>query len=162
MRSHPTTNIRLLSGQEEVQACAAMMAASDPWITLGMEYNECLLAFEGPSKECYALQTGEAIAGFVILQMSGSFKGYIQTLCISSRHRGQGYGTRLLQFCEERISAVSPNMFICISSFNSGALKLYKDFGFKPVGELENFVKQGYTEILLRKTKGPINGYHLQ
>ena len=30
--------------------------------------------------------------------------------------------------------------------------------GFKQVGELENFVKMGYTELLLRKTAGAISG----
>jgi hypothetical protein len=31
--------------------------------------------------------------------------------------------------------------------------------GFKLVGELENFVKEGFSELLLRKTVGPRVGY---
>ena len=50
-------------------------------------------------------------------------------------------------------------MFICVSSFNSGAIKLYYEFGFKLIGEMENFVKEGFTELLLRKTVGPRVGY---
>jgi hypothetical protein len=38
-------------------------------------------------------------------------------------------------------------------------MKLYYEFGFKLVGELSDFVKEGYTELLLRKTFGPIIGY---
>jgi len=54
---------------------------------------------------------------------------------------------------------ISPNIFICVSSFNKGAIKLYDDFGFKLVGELNDFVKVGFTELLLRKTFGPIAGF---
>jgi ribosomal-protein-alanine N-acetyltransferase len=70
-----------------------------------------------------------------------------------------GLGRKLLQFCEDRILKISPNIFICVSSFNVGAIKLYYEFGFKLVGELEDFVKKGFTELLLRKTFGPIVGY---
>jgi ribosomal protein S18 acetylase RimI-like enzyme len=136
-----------------------MMTQTDPWITLGISYEHCLQAFEGPCKELYILEVEGGIAGFVILQICGTFKGYIQTLCIEQRFRGRGLGTGILQFCEERILKISPNIFICVSSFNKGALELYMAFGFKIVGELENFVKAGYNELLLRKTFGAISGY---
>ena len=57
------------------------------------------------------------------------------------------------------ILAYSPNIFICVSSFNQKAYQLYTSLGFEKVGELPNFVKQGFTEILLRKTRGPLVGY---
>jgi ribosomal protein S18 acetylase RimI-like enzyme len=135
------------------------MTKTDPWITLEMNYNQCLKAFEGASKEIYVIQQENEIAGFVILQMEGTFKGYIQTICIDEDFRGKGFGKKLLAFCEERILKVSPNIFICVSSFNKGAIKLYYDFGFKLIGELDNFVKEGFTELLLRKTFGPIVGF---
>jgi ribosomal protein S18 acetylase RimI-like enzyme len=136
--------------------CAKMMAITDPWITLDLNYSQCLNAFEGQCKEIYLLKLNEEIAGFVILQMCGTFKGYIQTLCISETHRGKGFGTKLLNFCEEKVFNVSPNIFICVSSFNVRAIKLYHQIGFKTIGNLDNFVKEGFTEILLRKTIGPM------
>jgi len=139
--------------------CALMMSKTDPWITLGMDYDQCLNAFQGECKEIYIVRYGEVIAGFVILQVCGTFSGYIQTICISEEYRGRGFGTELLKFCEERILRFSPNVFICVSSFNKGAIKLYYELGFKLVGELENFVKEGYSELLLRKTVGPRVGY---
>ena len=54
---------------------------------------------------------------------------------------------------------ISPNIFICVSSFNNAAIRLYKEFGFKLIGELDNFVKDGFTELLFRKTVGPMMGY---
>ncbi|HVS92136.1 MAG TPA: N-acetyltransferase [Mucilaginibacter sp.] len=139
--------------------CAEMMSRTDPWITLGMGVEDCAKAFEGSFREVFVLRTAIGIAGFVIIQPQGSFKGYIQTIAVADGYRGHGLGTRLLQFCEERILKYSPNVFICVSSFNKGALKLYSRFGFERVGELKDFVKQGFTEILLRKTVGPTVGY---
>lgn len=155
-------SFKLTTDDQDVSVCAMMMAETDPWITLEMNYELCLKAFEGPSKEIYVIAQNDEIAGFVILQTGGIFKGYIQTLCIGEAYRGKGLGKKLLQFCEERILKISPNIFICVSSFNKGAIKLYYEFGFKLVGELNDFVKEGFTELLLRKTFGPIVGYKIK
>jgi len=151
--------IRLTSDHKELKVCALMMYKTDPWITLGMNYDQCVTAFEGTSKEIYVIETENTIAGFVILQICGTFSGYIQTICIDEVYRGRVFGKELLHFCEERIHKFSPNVFICVSSFNKGAIKLYYEFGFKLIGELENFVKDGFTELLLRKTIGQRVGY---
>ncbi len=162
MSTEKKFSIDLTSDPADIKICALMMAKTDPWITLGMNYDQCIKAFEGQCKEIYTVRTGREIAGFVILQVCGTFSGYIQTICISETFRGQGLGTKLLLFCEERILKFSPNIFICVSSFNMRAMKLYYEFGFKLVGELENFVKDGLTELLLRKTVGPRVGYQYQ
>jgi ribosomal protein S18 acetylase RimI-like enzyme len=151
--------INQITDPSEFDQCASMMVKSDPWITLGMDLARCRTAFDGECKEVYVLKEGDAIAGFAILQVCGSFRGYIQTLYVDATWRSQGLGTRLLEFCEQRILKISPNIFICVSSFNTSALKLYERFGFKLVGELRDFVKTGYSELLLRKTFGPLVGY---
>lgn len=152
----------LTKNHDEISVCAEMMYTTDPWITLGMDYEQCLKAFEGSCKEIYVVKDSNQIAGFVILQVCGTFSGYIQTICISEQYRGKGIGRKLLGFCEERVLKFSPNLFICVSSFNKGAAKLYYDFGFKLVGELDNFVKEGFTELLLRKSAGPRVGYNIK
>lgn len=151
--------IRLTEDTNIKRFCAHMMSTTDPWITLEMTFEQCLPAFEGPFKEIYIAEIDHKVAGFVVLQTSGTFKGYIQTICVSEDFRGKGIGKKLLQFCENTILQYSPNIFICVSSFNKGATKLYYDFGFKLVGELDNFVKEGFTELLLRKSVGPILSY---
>ncbi len=160
MTSEENFLIKISSDPEDFEVCALLMSSSDPWITLGMNYEQCLKAFDGTCKETYTIRIQNEIAGFVIIQTGGSFAGYIQTICIDEKWRGRGLGRKLLSFCEERILKFSPNVFICVSSFNDGAKKLYLDFGFKLVGELENFVKQGFNELLLRKTVGPRVGYN--
>ncbi len=148
--------INLTTDSGKIAMCAKMMTNSDPWITLGFSYDQCLPAFDGIGKEICVMEIDGKIVGFVVLQLCGTFKGYIQTICIDNEYRGKGLGTKLLMFCEERIFKISPNIFICVSSFNHGAIKLYSSLGFKLVGELDNFVKHGFTELLLRKTIGPM------
>jgi [ribosomal protein S18]-alanine N-acetyltransferase len=141
---------------EVISDCAHLMSHSEPWITLGMPYEYCLKAFDGDYREIFIVEFENELAGFVIMQTQGSFKGYIQTICITEAWRGMGVGTWLLKFCEKKILSYSPNIFICVSSFNKGAIRLYEQFGFKMVGKLDNFIKQGFTELLYRKTIGPI------
>jgi [ribosomal protein S18]-alanine N-acetyltransferase len=144
---------------KDIQYCASLLLDTDPWKKLGYDPGRCMSAFEGPCKEVWVLKIAGNIKGFAVLQVCGSFKGYIQTICIHNDFRGQGLGTILLKFCETRILEYSPNIFICVSAFNTGALKLYQGAGFKIVGVLEDFIKKGYNEILLRKTIAPLDGY---
>lgn len=116
----------------------------------------CRRAFEGPCKEVHVAMAGERIAGFAIIQTCGTFSGYIQTLCVAREFRSKGFGSSILRYCESLIGVYSPNVFICVSAFNTDAMRLYERFGFRVVGELPDLVKKGFTEILMRKTGGPI------
>jgi ribosomal protein S18 acetylase RimI-like enzyme len=160
MQPEAAYTITLSDSAADNSICAQMMATTDPWITLGMKINQCLQAFEGDYREVYLLKHQQEILGFMILQVKGSFKGYIQTLCIAEKHRGKQLGTLLLSFAEKQVLKYSPNIFICVSAFNTNAIRLYTGYGFEQVGVLKNFVAAGYDELLLRKTAGPILGYH--
>lgn len=153
------TTIVLTTDAADFAICAKMMSVTDPWIALGIDYDHCLKSFDGSHREVFLLKKEGEIIGFVIIQPQGTFKGYIQTLAINDAHRGAGLGTLLLQFCQERILQYSPNIFICVSSFNTKAVELYNRFGFELIGELKDFVKTGFTELLLRKTTGPLTDY---
>lgn len=151
--------ITLTRDENDFRICALMMAGTDPWLRLDMDYDRCLKAFEGDYKEVYVARYGKEVAGFVILQVCGTFSGYIQSICISEKYRGRRFGTIIIEFCEKRILEFSPNIFICVSLFNNEAAKLYYRMGYKLVGELDSFLKEGFTELLLRKTVGPRLGY---
>jgi len=80
-------------------------------------------------------------------------------LMVDADVRGQGIGTTLVQFAENRILKISPNVFICVSSFNQKAQQLYFKLGYEQVGLLKNFIADGFDELLLRKTTGTLNGF---
>ena len=154
--------IRPLATDVEAQVCAALMAASEPWLTLGHDYASLLRTMRAPGRECYLAHVGDHLAGFIILNLQGTFVGYIQTICIAPKSRGQGCGSTLIAFAEDRILRDHANVFLCVSSFNHAARRLYQRLGYAQVGELEDFLVAGHSELLLRKTRGPIASYRPQ
>lgn len=156
----PTTalKIRKLAAPARLKAAAALMAASDPWRRLGLDAARCLGALRGPFRETLAAYEGDLLAGLAAIAMYGTFKGYIQALFVADGFRGRGVGEALLAAAEKRIFRDSPNVFLCVSSFNGGARRFYRRLGYREAGVLKNFVRDGLHEILLRKTKGPLLG----
>ncbi len=111
--------LRPIQGAAEIHACAHTMSTSEPWLTLGRGYEESVAVLSDASKEVYvALAQGE-LAGFIIINMQGAFRGYIQTVCVMPAWRGRGVGSELIRFAEERIFRDAPNVFMCVSSFNT-------------------------------------------
>jgi ribosomal-protein-alanine N-acetyltransferase len=149
-------SIRKLESDEEAEACARMMAESEPWITLGRGYEESLTILTDPSREVsLAVDDGETV-GFVVLEMKGAFTGYVKSIFVSPQYRGGGVGTRLMAFAEERVFRERPNVFLCVSEFNEGARRFYERLGYEEVGELKDYLVRGHSEVLLRKTTGPL------
>jgi [ribosomal protein S18]-alanine N-acetyltransferase len=148
-------NIRPIQGPEEIDVCARMMASSEPWITLQRDYDASAQTLTSPGKEVYVAADGKEILGFVILNLQGGFSGYIQSIGVAPEWRSRGIGRRLVAYAEERIFRDSPNVFICVSSFNPGAQRFYRCLGYEAIGELKDFIVRGHSEILLRKTIAP-------
>jgi ribosomal protein S18 acetylase RimI-like enzyme len=153
------TKIGRLRHAAEAKICARMMANSEPWITLQRDFDGSLGIIADPSREVYVATINGEIAGFIILLMHGAFVGYIQSICVAPAWRGRGIGTQLMAFAERRIFSETPNAFICVSSFNRGARRLYERLGYAVIGELEDYVIPGHSEILLRKTVAPLTEF---
>jgi [ribosomal protein S18]-alanine N-acetyltransferase len=143
----------------DAQWCARLMSNSEPWITLGLAYDDSLKIISDPTKEVYVATVESRLAGFVIINMQGAFIGYIQTICIAHESRGKGIGSALVAFAEERILSETPNVFLCVSSFNAEAKKLYERLGYTVIGELNDYIVTGYSEILMRKSTGPLKDF---
>ena len=148
--------IRPLETREEAESCARMMAGTEPWITLRRDYGACLRVVLDETRERYVAYEGDRLAGLVVLNLKGAFVGYIQTVCAAPECRGKGVATALVTFAEERIFRDHWNAFICVSDFNPGARRLYERLGYRLVGALTDYVVAGHSELLLRKTRGPL------
>lgn len=135
------------------------MAGTEPWITLRRGYEDSLKVLNDPSREVYVALEDHEVTGFLILNMNGAFVGYVQTICVAPNWRSKGLGSTLLKFAEERIFRESPNVFMCVSSFNTGAQRLYDRLGYERIGELKDYIVPGHSEILLRKTTGPLREF---
>ncbi len=148
--------IRPIAGRDEIESCARIMAGSEPWITLRRTYEDSVKMLGDPMREVYVAAAGGEAAGFIILRMDGVFSGYLQTVAVAPEWRNRGIGTRLVKFAEERIFTEKPNVFMCVSSFNPDALRLYERLGYEVIGEIRDFVVKGHSELLLRKTVAPL------
>lgn len=159
MRMTSDMIIRPIAGPPEIEACARMMAASEPWITLRRDYAASLRNLSSPEKEIHLAVRGRDILGFIVLNLHGGFVGYIQSICVAPQWRSRAVGRKLVAFAEERVFREYPNLFICVSSFNHAAQRFYRNLGYEVVGELKNFLVDGHSEILLRKTIGSLTEF---
>lgn len=135
------------------------MSASEPWLTLKRGYPESLEIVSDPGRDVHLAWSGDERVGFLILQMRGPFVGYLQTICVAPEARGRGLGSEMLRWAERRVFAVAPNLFLCVSSFNLDARRLYERLGYETVGVLKDYLVRGHDEILMRKTSGPLLGF---
>jgi ribosomal-protein-alanine N-acetyltransferase len=148
--------IRPIGGEDEARACAEIMSTSEPWITLGRGMEQSLAILRDRDlHEIYVAVYEEKVVGFVIVILKGAFVGYIRTVAVHPDWRSIGLGRRLIWFAEERIFRESPNVFMCVSSFNARAKSLYERLGYETVGELRDYIVRGHSEWLLRKSLGP-------
>jgi ribosomal-protein-alanine N-acetyltransferase len=151
--------IRPLEGAAERDWCAQLMVSSEPWLTLGRTVEQARRLIQDPSREVYLAAEGAEAVGFLVLTLTGPLPGYIQTVAVSPEHRGRGVGGQLLAFAEARIFGKSPNVFLCVSSFNVDARRLYERTGYVLIGELKDYLVAGHGELLFRKTRGPLSEF---
>ena len=154
--------IRELRGPDEAEAAAAIMAATDPWQRLGRTHAHTLRAVTDPAATpsvAVAPGGGDEVIGVVIVQDLLVFSGYIRALAVRADWRNRRVGRALLAHAERHIFRSSPNVFLCVSSFNEDARRLYQRLGYETIGEIREFIIPGEGEFLMRKTRGPIATY---
>jgi [ribosomal protein S18]-alanine N-acetyltransferase len=151
--------LRPLRDEADVRFCAGFLVASEPWITLGLTLEQAVHRLTDPAREIHVATVKEQITGVLVLFLGGTLKGYIQILAVHPDWRSRGVGKQIIAFAEEQIFRTSPNVFLCVSSFNTRAQRFYERLGYQRVGELTNFVVKGHAEFLMRKTRGPLRDF---
>ena len=127
------------------------MASSEPWLTLGRDFATCLARCQAPEFVVLMARRAGAPCGFVLLHPTGvAGSPYIASIATSAAVRGQGVGSALLQAAERWIPEAR-HMFLCVSSFNVRARRLYERRGYAQVGEFPDYVVSGASEILMHK-----------
>ncbi len=152
-------NIRPADQAQDRELAARLMAATDPWRTLNIGVERAQAMMQVPGREHFIAELDGAFAGFLVLNCNGPLAGYLQTVGVTEAYRGRGIGSALVGFAEQRIFRDHANVFLCVSSFNQGAQRLYRRLGYETVGELKNYLVDGQSELLMRKTRGPILDY---
>lgn len=150
------TYIRPIASPAEEERCAEMMSMSDPWLTLGRKYEACLGTLRDKTCEVYVAVEDDEVRGVVMVMMHGALVGYIRVVCVDPNTRSKGLGSQLVVFAEERIYRESPNVWLFVTSFNTRARALYERLGYETIGEVRDYLVRGYSEILMRKSRGPM------
>lgn len=140
------------ASEDDREWCAQLMASSEPWITLGRSLETCRKVFARPGYELFLACSGDKPIGFVLCHPYGAMSSpYIATIAVDHAARGQGVGSRLLQFVEEHYRG-RRHLFLCVSSFNPRARQLYENVGYRVVADLDGYIVAGASEILMHKS----------
>jgi len=138
-----------------IKICALIMLSSEPWRTLGRTQKESVDILTDSMNESYVFYLHDQIVGFAVLIMHGAFVGYIKSIAIAPKWRNRGLGRQAIGLLEKRIFQDHPNVFLCVSSYNKGAQRFYRKLGYDKVGEIPDYLINGHSEWIMRKTKGP-------
>ncbi|MGA2197200.1 MAG: GNAT family N-acetyltransferase [Bryobacteraceae bacterium] len=142
--------IDLASGADR-EWCAQLMASSEPWLTLGRDFAFCLASCRRSEFLVLMARRAGTPCGFVLLHPAGvAGSPYIASIATSAAERGQGVGSALLD-AAERWLPEARHIFLCVSSFNTQARRLYERRGYAKVGEFPDYVITGASEILMHK-----------
>jgi [ribosomal protein S18]-alanine N-acetyltransferase len=135
---------------------AALMAASDPWLTLGRGIEACRAATRHPSWPLFVATGGGERCGFALVNPKGlAGAPYLAAIAAAPGSRGRGTGARLLRHAEAFAASSSRHFFLCVSSFNVRARAFYAREGYRQVGEFPDYIIDGASELLLYKRVRP-------
>jgi ribosomal protein S18 acetylase RimI-like enzyme len=106
--------------------------------------------------EIYVAEKDGETLGFIRYSLNGMFMmfPYLRNIAIKPGYRGQGIGTILLKYFENKAFKYSDTLFLLVSDFNPAAKRLYERIGYQQVGEIPNLIKEGISEQLLMKKRG--------
>ena len=140
------------ASEPEREMASRLLASSEPWITLKITQEQCRKNCHDPEFLLYIASVGGKPGGIILIDPRGvAGSPYIKSIAVYPEFRGHGIGTKLLSFAEELFRHKSKHIFICVSSFNHQARKLYERFGFEALCEFKDYLIDGASEILMHK-----------
>lgn len=139
-----------------IEPLVKLFVASNPWKKLGTSPEDIRSVLWDSQVRTLVGLEGDKITGAVAFEMTGSLRGYIKLMLVCKEYAGKGTGRLLMNAAENEIFAVRNNVFLCVSGFNTSAIRFYEALGYTQVGVLNNYIINGEDEILMRKTIGPL------
>ncbi|MGE0698249.1 MAG: GNAT family N-acetyltransferase [Hyphomicrobiaceae bacterium] len=130
------------------------MAQIGPWARYGLpaETLRRALVREGDGGVRWQIVAGDVASGVVVI-MPGWLAGpYLQLLAVLPPLQGMGAGARVLDWYVGRARvAGARSAWLCVSAFNVEAQRFYRRHGFIEAARLDDLVRDGDDEILMRK-----------
>lgn len=138
----------------DAQELATSFVAIEPWSRYPFKRESMLryFAVEEPQAPRYKLTVNGRTAGAIGIRLNWLRGPYLQFLGLLPNFQQQGLGRLMVAWLEGTARAAGDtNMWVMTSDFNDGALRFYERYGFKRVATLDDIVKPGRDEVLLRK-----------
>jgi ribosomal-protein-alanine N-acetyltransferase len=137
---------------EERNIVAEMIANSEPWITLGVTFEQCLKTIHDPEYIIFIARINNLPAGAIVAHHRGvASSPYLKSVFVAKEYRSMGVGGKLMVYVENYFRKEARHIFLCVSSFNFKAIEFYKQIGYNQVGEFKDFVIDGASELLMYK-----------
>ncbi len=131
-----------------------ILCSMDPWLT--MEYTpeafESYLLHGDPGLARQVIMISGQVAGVLSVRNPWLFGPLIELLALFDGFRSKGTGARIIQWVGNRYKP--ENLWVTVASFNRGARKFYEREGFEKTALLDDLIKPGWSEMLLRKKIG--------
>jgi len=137
----------------ESQALAATLVTMDPWRTLAYRAEALAAYLSRPDSTFFrfTIRAAGDPAGLVALRHPWLRGVYLELLAIFPPYQGLGLGREIMSFVEAQARPHTQNLWTAVSAFNHRARFFYQNLGFLEVACLENLIKEGCDELLLRK-----------
>jgi ribosomal protein S18 acetylase RimI-like enzyme len=131
---------------------AALIAGQEPWITLGVSYETCLRNCTDPDLHLHIAHVGPHRCGILLVHPKG-FAGspYIKSIATDPARKNAGAGLVMMHFAEEHYGHLTGHLALCVSSFNTRAKRFYDLLGYVQVGELQDYIMTGASEMIMIK-----------
>ena len=108
-----------------------------PW-TRGI-FSDCLRV----GYDCWCLQEGRDVVGYCVLSHAAG-ETHLLNLCVAPEAQGRGLGATLLGHALRRSARQgSMEIFLEVRPSNRAAIALYRQYGFRPVGERPDYYAAG-------------------
>jgi ribosomal protein S18 acetylase RimI-like enzyme len=143
----------VLANTEEREWVAQLLSSIEPWLTIGVTPDAARGVLARPGLETFVARRANdpQPLGFLLLNAHGIASApYVNSIAVRPDQQRKGIGSALLSFAEHRFSD-RRFLYLCVSSFNTEARRLYERTGYEFVAELKDHAVSGYTELLMRK-----------
>jgi ribosomal protein S18 acetylase RimI-like enzyme len=148
----PSCTLRRVK-RSEAQSLAGEIVTLDPWRTLDYQADAlaAYLSRPDPTLIRFTIQASGQAAGVLCLRYPWLKGIYLELLALFPPYQGLGLGREFMTWTEARARPHTKNFWVAVSSFNHRARRFYQELGFTQVACLEDLIKEGYDELLLRK-----------
>ena len=143
-----------LTTSADAEFLGPQLAAMNPWARLGTS-SEQMISFLSTSDgytRCFSIWRGGDRAGAIVVRFPWLAGPYLNLLGILPAYQHGGLGRMALTWLDaEALSGGARNSFLCVSAFNTRAHAFYRRNGYDDAALLDDLIKDGEDEILMRK-----------